>query len=274
MLSIGAVLANYQSHLPSNWKGLRSLFPPGYTGSISLLVYYVIFFYRQLSTQGFGENAQGQTFTGPSCWGHFWFGADGQGRWFFAWIYGDSDRRSDPRQGGFVFKFSPDSHGRGYVDTSRPPFSTLSCNAGNDPVISLNWPQVLSGGGRMSFQAPPADLNFSDVWTAEGFASFAALAGGHVPAEGVPSGSSLFPFPKTVPANALEPPAASLFSGTQDADGGADGGPSFFHFRSRKRSGQYLGSVKRGFDHHLKGSAASGTVTTRTSSGMSTETET
>jgi len=43
MLSIGAVLANYQSHLPSNWKGLRSLFPPGYTGSISLLVYYVIF---------------------------------------------------------------------------------------------------------------------------------------------------------------------------------------------------------------------------------------
>ena len=233
MLSIGLVLKSYKNHLPASWIGLRSLFPPGYSGSISLLAFYVIFVYRKLATYGYGEDAAGQSYIGPSCWGNFWLGADGQGRWFFAWIYGNSDRNFDPRQGGFVFKFSPEIDGRGYgiIDTSRPPVHTLSCNSGTDDVIRQHWPQILSGGGRIVFQAPPGDLNPSDVWTEEGFTTAISLNGSHVPpAQGVASGSGLFPFPPTVPANALNPPSATLLGPPPDPDdsgGGSVDSPSY-----------------------------------------------
>ena len=230
MLSIGTVLTNYKNHLLPNWSGLASLFPRSYSGSISLLRFYVVFGYRQLSPPGWVEIPTGEEYMGINCYGNLWFTADGLGRWFFAWIYGDSYDNSYPRQAGLVFKFSPDDSGRGCIDTSRPPALTLSCHAGTDDVIKGSWPQMLSGGWTMVFQVPPMDLNPSDVWTEQGFKSFNPLSGVPVPPEeGAPSGSTLFPFPPTVPANALEPPYAMAPSPPQqpDDDGGDGGGVSF-----------------------------------------------
>ena len=119
MLSIGTLLSSYKNHLPPNWapsQGLRSLFPPGYSGSISQLRNYVVFYHHQLATQGYGSDGT----LVPSCYCNFWVMADGTGHWFFGWIYGKSFLNSSyARQTGFVFNFSPDGNGRGYVDTDR-----------------------------------------------------------------------------------------------------------------------------------------------------------
>lgn len=232
MLSIAKILAAIKGHLPHNWNGqLSSLFPPGYSGSISLLQFFVIFVYKVLATEGYGDSG-GQSVIEPSCYGNFWLGVDGLGNWFFAWIYGDSDRNSDPRQAGFVFKFSPPSllgEGVGFVDTSRPPVLTLSCHAGQSELIYLNWPNMLSGGGRMAFQSPPDDMSTSAPFIAEGFTTppFFLQGAKVAPANGVPSGSSLFPFPSNIPANALHPQGASLLGAQPQRDGGPADNPSF-----------------------------------------------
>jgi hypothetical protein len=232
MLSIASVLTAYKDHLPTNWKpsdGLRLLFPAHYSGSISPLRSYVTFFYTQLATQGYGEDAQGQTYTGPECIGNLWLGVDGEGRWFFGWIYGKSPvSNTAPRQAGFIFKYSPDGAGRGYIDTSRPPLFTLSCNAGQDDTIKQNWPAILTGGSRILFQGP-LDLAPSNLWLKGGwFQEMDYVSGSStVPAAGSPSGSSLFPFPAAVSATkALDPPEAILEEGQQQNGGGNGGGSS------------------------------------------------
>ncbi len=233
MLSIAKILAAIKSHLPPNFSGdLSSLFPSGYSGSISLLQFFVIFVYKVLVTQGYAENSQGQSVLAPSCYGHFWLGVDGLGNWFFAWIYGDSDRNSDPRQAGFVFKFSPPSlkgEGVGFVDTSRPSPLTLTCYSNTSLLIKDNWPKLLSGGGRMDFQAPPADMSTSAPFVAEGFTTPPYFLPGIKvgPAPGVPSGSSLFPFPSNIPADALTPQGASLVGPQPQRDGGPADNPVF-----------------------------------------------
>jgi hypothetical protein len=197
MISIGSALSSFRSHLPKDWApsdGLRSLFPAGYSGSISPLKDYVVFVYHQLATQGYAPGASSPS---DSCISNFWVMADGQGRWFFGWIYGESYLSSTYlRQAGFVFKYSPDGNGRGYVDSSHPPVLTRSCNAGTDRVIALNWPKMLTGGIHILFQLGSAP-NPSDVWTGAGFAkaNFVTL-----------SGSTLFPFP-VAEKGALDPPA-------------------------------------------------------------------
>jgi hypothetical protein len=75
MLSITSVLSSYRSHLPTNWvpsDGLRALFPAGYSGSILPLSEYVNFVYAQLAIPGYGEDAEGQTYIGPSCFVNCW----------------------------------------------------------------------------------------------------------------------------------------------------------------------------------------------------------
>ncbi len=237
MLSIKSVLTAYRSHLPATWtydKGLRTLFPPGYTGSISPLRNYVIFVYCQLATQGYNL---GQSSLTESCIGHFWLGVDGQGNWYFAWIYGESYLASTyARQAGFVFKYSFDSNGRGFVDTSRPAVDTLSCHAGNSVDIKNHWPEMLPAGVRILFQLASApDPNA--VWALAGFGAnqIVRLDSTQVTPSGGPSGSSLFPFPANVPANALEPPNVS--TAVQSTDGVDGGGTDSFSTNSQDDAG-------------------------------------
>ena len=205
MLDIGLALFIYKSHLPTNWlpkDGLRSLFPPGYSGSISPLKTYVFSRYCTLATNGYGS--------GPYCAGRFWLMADGQGRWFFGWIYGDSYVPDGYiRQAGFVIKSSIDSQVYGHVDRTSPQVLTRSCSAGTDEVIAKNWPQMFLTkphaldapetsvqGVRVFFQLGSSP-DPSQVWTGNGYVNLESnpLAGSNVVPDGEGSGSSLFPFP-------------------------------------------------------------------------------
>ena len=157
---------------------------------------------------------------------------------FFGWVYGNSDLNVDPRQAGFVFHFSPDGIGRGYVDTARPKLYTRSCSGGQDPVLRENWPDFLSAefqaGVRILVQGPPGDMDPSQVWTpagartpTAGFTSFSPLVGGSLAAEGSGSGSNLFPFPTTIPADAVTPPGTNALGGGGSPDGNGGPGPSY-----------------------------------------------
>jgi hypothetical protein len=233
MSSIRSALSSFRSHLPSDWvpgDGLRALFPQGYSGSIRPLFAYVTFFGKQLTTIGYGDY-EGQTFLTPECVANVWVAADGQGRWFLGWIYGEGWLNpAYARQVGFVFQYSFDGSARGYVDSSHPPVLTRSCNAGQDDVIAQHWPQMLMGNIHMLFQLG-SNPDPSDVWTGAGFpaSSFVSLVGANVPAEGGgQSGSSLFPFPAGTP-DALDPPAVPNPNVPDpEPDGGYDGGgPAF-----------------------------------------------
>jgi len=226
MLDIGSILSAYKSNLPPNWlpeNGLRSLFPSGYSGSISPLKNYVIFVYCQLAAQGLSEDAQGQTYESPSCIGNFWVAADGQGRWLFAGNLGVSNLNPAYLfQTGFVFLSAVQGQCLGCVDGSlQVPVATY--NAGTDPRIASHWPQVLTRGVRIMFLSPSGVT--SDIWTGAGFAKTdpPQLTAVNPPAQGGPSGSTLFPFPPTVPADALNPPGIFNNSGQGGGVGGYEG---------------------------------------------------
>jgi hypothetical protein len=135
--------------------------------------------------------------------------------------------------GGFVFVVALDGQALGCIDKGSQVF-TLSCNAGNDVRIKNNWPQLLDGGVRITFldpsQIPTTGVIPSTIWSGPGVQSFANLnpAGISVPAEGGASGSSLFPFPKGVPANALEPPSISDLTPAELGEGGYEGAAGSF----------------------------------------------
>jgi hypothetical protein len=204
MISISAILFNQKAHLPATWRGkngLRALFPPGYSGSISPLKHYVYSCYCELGIQGY---ALGQSSPSTVCLGYFWVMADAQGNWFFGWRYGPSEQSSAyPRQAGLAFKFAVDGLGLGYVDKSAPPVLTNSCNAGTDARIAKHWPQMFSAGVKVLFQLGSAP-DPTQVWTLAGFtpAKSANLAGSNVPSDGSLSGSSFFPLP-TVTADVV-----------------------------------------------------------------------
>jgi hypothetical protein len=111
--------------------------------------------------------------------------ADGAGRWFFGWILSDEDMMSGinvRRQAGFVFRYSADSLGRGFVDESRPDAGVYSCNAGADPWLVANWPTAFAAGALVTVQHADGFASLGDesiVWTSAGFAQsqFVRLAG-------------------------------------------------------------------------------------------------
>ncbi len=212
MSSIRSALSSFKSHLPSDWvpgDGLRALFPQGYSGSIRPLFAYVTFFGKQLTTIGYGDY-EGQTFLTPECVANVWVAADGQGRWFLGWIYGEGWLNpAYARQVGFVFQYSFDGSARGYVDSSHPPVLTRSCNAGQDDVIAQHWPQMLMGNIHMLFQLG-SNPDPSDVWTGAGFpaSSFVSLVGANVPAEGEGSlGQACFHFHQAHRTPSILPPS-------------------------------------------------------------------
>jgi hypothetical protein len=91
---------------------------------------------------------------------------------------------------------------------------------------------MLSSGGRMAFQGPPDDMSTSAPFIAEGFTTPPSFLPGIkvAPAVGVKSGSTLFPFPLNIPADALTPQGASLVGSQPQPDGGAVDYQSFSTF--------------------------------------------
>jgi hypothetical protein len=185
MFSLKTKLHNLAPHLPQGFKaenGIRSLFPKSYSGSITMLNNYV-FMYSYTGSQNSSA----------------WVGADGAGRWFFAWWNANGEWGiNDRNQAGFVFRFSNDGFGHGYVDTSRPADGATSCNLGIDPWIAENWPQAFAAGVGTDVQEAEGFESLPDasnIWTDYGFAAakFVALNGANgscAPA----SAGSLFPF--------------------------------------------------------------------------------
>jgi hypothetical protein len=149
------LLANYTdgfNHLPPGFdatKGLRTLFPPNKAASLSALKNYVLTFSGSQQTPG-GVAATYQ------------ITADGVGRWGFLFSV-TNGQSSGLFGGGFVFAFSDDGFGHGWVLTANavtedgPPWEAAA--QGTDQWIRDNWPQIF---------VQTVDTYLSD---AEGFAT-------------------------------------------------------------------------------------------------------
>jgi hypothetical protein len=198
MFSLRKTLTAIGSHLPLGFDathGIKTLLPSAYKGSISVLLQYIYFKTGVITPK-------------PSETIWYTVGADGAGRWFFSWrarrLFQDINLRL---QAGFVFKFSQDSFGHGYVDHSRPSLAGANagiCNSGVDNWITSNWPKIFTSDVMFDLQEatgfdslPPE----SNIWTNAGFgqANFIALSGANVACVGQGSGSILFPLPTLPP---------------------------------------------------------------------------
>jgi hypothetical protein len=221
MLSMRSVLFSIKDHLPQTWSttdGLRALFPAGYTASISALQNYVYVQYYQLAAKGprvvlsGGTNPNTQEALTSYAVANCWLMADGSGRWYFGWRYGQNlytlqgladapsatltapgvqhNQEGMQYQAGFAFGLKVNSNAYGYADSSNPPALTTSCNAGTDNVIVNNWPQLFAAGSTAFFQ-----VGFWAISPIEKtLLSFTPLNGSSVACEGEGSGSSLFTF--------------------------------------------------------------------------------
>jgi len=199
MWSLRQTLSSIGSHLPQGFDpshGIKSLFPPGYVGSISVLSKYVYF-----------RSGRAKTSSNPDDYASYCVGADGAGKWFFSWIgfaYDlvgvDIPDAGIRVQAGFVFHFSSDGSGRGYVDNSRPKYYERSCNSGTDAWIHNNWPKIFASDVYCGYQEAAGFSDLppdSNIWVSAGFpqAGFIGLSGGNISCARQGSGSSLFPFP-------------------------------------------------------------------------------
>ncbi len=177
-------------HLPPGFlavNGLKSLFPSGYAGTISVLINYV-YTERGNAQAGASDNTAG-----------YFVGADGAGRWFMSWTpRPESLSVANYRlQGGFVFLYANDGQARGFVDTSRPDVGQMSCAQGTDAWIAANWPKLFASNVYFDFQdasgfdsLPPE----SNIWTNAGFEQndFVALDGANCPSANTGTGSNIF----------------------------------------------------------------------------------
>ena len=141
MFSLRKTLANLAdfppdgyNHLPTGFdpaKGIRSLFPPHKSCGISALKNYVFSFTGSAQTPDGNSTAMIVI-------------ADGAGRWGIGAV-GSLDPLAISWGGGFVFYYSNDGAGHGYV------INNANVNAGvvngfNEPWILQNWPQAFPGG--------------------------------------------------------------------------------------------------------------------------------
>jgi hypothetical protein len=130
LADLAAYPPNSYNHLPENFdasKGIRSLFPPGQTISITALKNYVISYTGSVQTPE-GNSAQMIVI------------ADGAGRWGVGAVP-SLDPLAISWAGGFVFKYSNDQNGHGYVINNRNPNAGI-VDGFNDPWIMQNWPQA------------------------------------------------------------------------------------------------------------------------------------
>lgn len=174
MFSLRAKLKDLKDHVPQGFKavdGVRRLFPRGYAGSISMLNNYVFTY----DSRGLDQ-------------GQMWMGADGAGRWFFAWwnngAAGGGWGINERYQAGFVFRYSNDGFGHGCLDTRGPDLGATSCNSGTDAWIAQNWPQIFPANVACDLQDAAGFESLPDrsnIWTEAGFAAskFTALKGGN-----------------------------------------------------------------------------------------------
>jgi hypothetical protein len=228
MWSLKQGLASIQNHLPAGFnasRGVKSLFPHGYTGSVSALKGYVYSAYARLGTSyNFGDNGGPPNYlTGTSIVessANTYVMADGAGRWFFSWLWGNvkypAYLSSFFIQSGFVFHFSNDGNAHGFVDTSQPqpnmstgtPYFDFgrNCISGQDEWIANNWPQIFKAGRHVLLWEGPEAPDPSAVWTGAGFAQpkFTQLSGAATACAATLSGSTLFPFPNA-PFRMLSP---------------------------------------------------------------------
>jgi len=223
VFSLRAKLHGLRGHLPEGFKasgGIKRLFPSGYAGSISMLNNYTFSY-------------DSGTFDG----GQMWFGADGAGRWFFAWwndgSAGGGEGVNVRYRAGFCFYYSNDGYGHGYVDTSGPQMGATSCNAGSDPWISQHWTEAFAANVDCDFQSASGFEGLPDesnIWTNAGFpaSNFTTLQGGNC--QCATSLLALFPFDDfywghTAPEEGLPLPFSGVnpFSGYSSGDDGGDG---------------------------------------------------
>jgi hypothetical protein len=172
-------LSRIGKHLPDGYRitdGTRSLFPPGTQQSISTLSNYV---YMSVWNGDAGTDlADADQLVAL-------VGSDGAGRWFYAWLAAEAGSLGEfdinlRSQAGFVFYYSRDGLGRGYVDTSRPIATSYNC--GLDPWLIANWPQAFPKGVYNLFQYADGTVSLpseSQIWTNVGFGAsqFIALQG-------------------------------------------------------------------------------------------------
>lgn len=164
MFDVGQYLAAEKNHLPLGFNaknGLRSLFPPGYQGSISILKNYV---YRAESQ---GVDAAQMV-----------VGADGTGRWVFAALVDFSS--TNAIQVSWCFEFSNNKLGLAYgfpIYYGTPWDASVTTMwvwcTGVDPWIADNWPQIFAKGCFFNNDAITpvnAGINhgFEDVFPLEG----------------------------------------------------------------------------------------------------------
>ena len=196
MWSLKAGLDFYKSHLPAGFDashGIASLFPAGYTGSISPLKGYVFMEYARLATPY--EVGTPQEYFGSA--GDFWAMADGTGRWAWSWSWWPVELNTGyEREAGFVFNHSNDGRAHGYADTSHPSEQTKSCASGTDDWIAQHWPELFATGARLTLvegSTPPT----SQIWTDAGFGAgqFTGLQGGVLACADTLTGSTLFRYP-------------------------------------------------------------------------------
>ncbi len=197
MQSLRETLDLISPYLPPGFSpgnGIKSLFPNGYAGSISLLSAYV---YEKTGIVTIDQDD----------YATYYVAADGAGRWFFSWtgnpfsLSGSAGTIADANvriQAGFTFLYSNDGFGHGYMDGSRPDATALSCNQGQDVWISENWPNIFLSDVNVGYQQAAGFTSLpsvSNIWVNAGFQQdkFTALKGGTVSCSGQ-SGSSIFPF--------------------------------------------------------------------------------
>ena len=134
LATLGAYPPSGYNHLPNGFdpaNGIRSLFPRNQTLGISVLSDYVFYL-------------NGTTYTSAGDTGQILVIADGAGRWGVGAV-GDLDSQAISWAAGFVFNYSNDGDGHGYI------IDNANTNAGivngfGDPWILQNWPQAFPAG--------------------------------------------------------------------------------------------------------------------------------
>jgi hypothetical protein len=163
-------------HLPDSFdasKGIRQLFPTSQPISISALKNYLFSLDTQIGAPSESTDA------------NLSVRADGAGNWLLAvsFVFQGSPANINPRFGaGFVFAFSADGAGHGFVATGDGSQQEVTyCQAtGFDPWIASNWIQLFQGGAypytsdaTWFAKLPPT----KDAATNNGFTGLASLNG-------------------------------------------------------------------------------------------------
>ena len=134
LANLAAYPPNGYNHLPVGFdpaKGIRSLFPPHQTCGVSALKSYVFSF------TGFAQTREGNS-------ANMLIIADGAGRWGIGAVP-SLDPLAISWAGGFVFNYSNDGNGHGYV-VNNANVNAAVVDGFNEPWILQNWCEAFPVG--------------------------------------------------------------------------------------------------------------------------------